>query len=450
MALPPGPQQSPFLQTLGFLLSPQGSTHRNAERFGDLYTVQTSIFGTEVVTTDPEIIKLAFTGDPDVFHAGEANEALGTVVGTRSLLLLDGAEHLRERRLMMPPLHGERMHAYAETMRVVTERVVAGWEVNKPFSIHHPLQQITLEIILTTVFGLTEGPRLDLLRDKLTELMNRAQSRFGLLMMIPALQRDLGPLWPWARFIRMRDDVDALIHEEIAGRRAEIARATGERRADVLSMLLAARDEDGQGMTDKELRDELMTLLVAGHETTATALSWAFEQILGNPRVHGRLVAEIDAAVAEGKAGPDDLTRLEYLDATIKEVLRLRPPVPVVARKLKKPLVIRGYELPAGVLIVPSVYLTHRRADLYPDPEVFRPERFLGKKVDPYTWLPFGGGVRRCVGMAFAFYEMKIVLATVLSRVMLRLIKPAPLKVVLRSFIFAPEGGTRVVVIGKR
>ncbi|MEO7328974.1 MAG: cytochrome P450 [Minicystis sp.] len=448
--LPPGPALHPILQTLHFLIAPEASTLSAMKRWGDLYTIETIVFGKEVAVVDPELVKQIFTGDPDVFHAGEANTALGPMVGLRSLLLLDGAEHLRERRLMMPAFHGERMQAYAETMAEVTERIISSFRAGDRFSLHHPMQRITLEIILRTVFGLADGPRRDRIRDCLAAFMNKAQSRLSLLMMIPALQRDLGGYSPWAAFKRLRAEVDALIYAEIADRRAELARPESERRSDVLSMFLGARDESGQGMGDVELRDELMTLLVAGHETTATALCWAFEQVLGNPAVHERLLAEIDGAAAEGKARPDELTRLEYLDATIKEVLRRRPVIPVVGRKLKRSIVLGGYEIPAETLIVPSIYGIHRRPDVYPDPEVFRPERFLGKKTDPYSWFPFGGGVRRCLGMAFAMYELKIVLATVLRRVHLRLVKPAPLAVVLRSFVFAPEGGTEVVITGQR
>ncbi len=448
--VPPGSTLHPILQTLDFLFSPEGSSVRGMKRFGDFYTIETSVFGVEVAIADPELIKQVFTGDPDTFHAGEANSALGPVVGLRSLLLLDGAEHLRDRRLMMPAFHGERMQAYAETMAEVTERVVSTWQVGERFSLHQPMQRITLEIILRTVFGLVDGPRRDRIRDRLAEFMNRAQSRFSLLMTIPAFQKDLGGYSPWAAFKRLRAEVDALIYAEIADRRAELARPGSERRSDVLSMFLEARDESGQGMSDLELRDELMTLLAAGHETTATALCWAFEQVLSHPAVLDRLLEEIDGAAAQGKAGPDDLARLEYLDATIKEVLRRRPVIPVVGRKLKRPVVLRNYEIPAETVLVPSIFGIHRRPDLYPEPEAFRPERFLGKKTDPYTWLPFGGGVRRCLGMAFAMYELKIVLATVLRSMRLRLARPAPLEVVLRSFVFAPQGGTEVVVTGRR
>jgi cytochrome P450 len=450
MALPPGPRAPAALQTLRFLAAPEASQRAVAKRYGHLYTVKNLIFGIEVIVADPELIKQVFTGDTDVFYAGEANAGLGALVGDRSLLLLDGAAHLRERRRMMPPFHGERMQSYAATMQEITEQVISTWREGEALSLHEPMQRITLEIILRTVFGLAQGARRDELRDKLASLMNRIQSPLGILMMNPALQRDLGPLTPWAAFVRERREVNEILYAEIAQRRAALASPEGKRRDDVLSLLLEAKDEEGQGMTDEELRDELMTLLTAGHETTATALCWAFEQILLHPEVHAQILAELDAVAPEGQMQGEQLSRLEYLDATIKEALRLRPIIPVVARRTKAKVVLGGYEIPAETLIVPSVYNTHRRADLYPEPDAFKPERFLGKKPDPYAWLPFGGGVRRCLGMAFALYELKIVLATVLRSRELRLKKHAPLRVVLRSFVFAPAGGTPVVIEGRR
>jgi cytochrome P450 len=287
-------------------------------------------------------------------------------------------------------------------------------------------------------------------------MVDRVQSPLGMLLVVPAFQRDMGRLTPWAAFVRERERVDALIYAEMKERREALASPGGEDRDDVLSLLLKARDEEGRAMTDVELRDELMTLLVAGYETTATALCWVFEKILSHPEVCARIVAEVDAAgvgsdpAVANERLKEQLARLEYVDAAIKEALRLRPVVPMIARKTKRPISLGGYEIPAETMVLPAAYATQRRADLYPDPETFRPERFLSKKPDPYTWFPFGGGVRRCLGMAFALYEMKVVVATVLSRVRLRLRKRAPLRVVLRGFSFAPEGGTAVVVEGRR
>jgi cytochrome P450 len=261
---------------------------------------------------------------------------------------------------------------------------------------------------------------------------------------IPKLQRDLGPLTPWAAFQRELRRTDALIYQQIA-RRRRAKEAGGDRREDVLSMLLDAVDEEGQSMSDKELRDELMTLLAAGHETTATQLCWMFEQLLASPRVKARVEDELSEVTGGGPVRASHIPNLKYLDATVKEVLRLRPVIPGVARFLRAPMTVLGYELPVGTIVAPYITLTHRRPDIYPDPEELRPERFLDKKLDPYAWFPFGGGTRRCLGMAFAMYELKVVTATLLSGVSLKLARRAPGRVTLRGFTHAPEAGTMII-----
>lgn len=445
MSLPPGPSLPTIVQTLQFLAAPATLGLANIKRYGDVHTIKNSALGTIVILADPELIKQVFTGDPDVLHAGEANRSLELLVGTRSLLLLDGPDHLRHRRMLLPPFHGARMQAYAETMRAITEEALAAWTEGDTFALHPTMQAVTLDIILRTVFGVDRGPRHDELTTELTTLFNRMTSPLGMLMMVPAFQRNLGPLTPWAAFVEDKRRVDAMLYAEIAERRAELADPAGRRRDDVLTMLLDARDEQGEGLTDKDLRDELITLLAAGHETTATSLCWAFERILNHPEVEARLRAEL-AGVTHGRPPtPDDLPRLEYLDATIKEVLRLRPVIPTVARKLTAPMKIREWDLPAGVVVAPAINMIHWSEAYYPEPESFKPERFLGKKQDPYTYFPFGGGTRRCIGMAFALYEMKIVLATVLCRTKLKLPRQGTLATELRTFVMAPKGGTRVI-----
>ena len=417
---------------------------RNTERWGYLYTRGDAIWGPHVMVSDPELIKQVTMAAPGVFHAGEINAIAGFLLGQSSVMLLDGAAHVRERRRLTPPFTGERMQAYGAAMREVTEGVISTWREGDTLSLLAPMQQITIQIILRTVFGLTEGPRREELTAQLTSMVGKIQSATGMLLVIPALQRDLGPLTPWAAFIKARARVDELIHAEIRERRAALESPTGEARNDVLSLLLQARDDDGQGMTNEELRDELITLLVGGYETTATALCWLFEKVLGHPDVLARILAEIAAAK------PEAPFQLDYLDATIKEALRLRPIVPMLSRKSKVPVTLGGYEIPAETMFFPTVYTTHHRADLYPEPEAFQPERFLGKKPDPHAWFPFGAGNRRCLGMAFALYEMRIVAATLLPRLRMRLAKAAPLRVVLRGFSFAPEGGTRITIEGPR
>jgi cytochrome P450 len=306
------------------------------------------------------------------------------------------------------------------------------------------MQRITLDVILRTLFGI-EQAELRELREALARLFDRDSLFVGGLLLLPPLQRDLGPLTPWAAFMRDLERVDELVYRQIARRRRQ---ATSDNRKDALTALLAASAEEGIVLTDVDLRDELMTLVVAGHETTGTTLCWAFESILAHPAVSARIDRELREVVGGGPLEPEHLPRLEYLEATVKEVLRLHPVVPIlgVGRKLARPMVVQGYELPAEVKLCPAIYAVHRRPDLYPEPERFRPERFLGEKVDPYAWLPFGGGVRRCLGMAFALQELKVVIATVALRAHLRLARATPLRPVIQGVTISPSGGTRVVV----
>lgn len=422
---------------MNYLARPEQFLTECHARYGDVFAVETVIFGREVCIVRPELIKQVFTGDPDQLRAGEANEALGPLVGEKSVLLLDGKEHLRQRRLLMPPFHGERMLAYRDAMREATNRAIDGWPHGRAIELHAEMQRITMDVIVRTIFGAEDelaGP----LRTKLTELLLHLSSPLTMLGTVPAMRRDIFGLSPWARFRRSIEAVDALVYEQIARRRAA-AETDSEPRTDVLTMLLSARDEDGKPMSDLELRDELVTLLVAGHETTATELAWAFDLILRDRAVRLRLVDEIASAGG-------DLERMPFLDATIKEVLRLCPVIPAVGRMVKKPLTLGGYDVPVGAMVVPGVWLTHRLPDVYPEPAQFRPERFLDAKPDPYSYLPFGGGIRRCIGMAFALFEMKVVLATVLSRVRLRPLEEDHARISLRGFTHAPKGGVPVML----
>jgi cytochrome P450 len=444
MAFPPGPRTPAIFALLQWMARPTETFEKGFREYGDIYSVKNPLLGREVVVCHPELIKQIFTGDPEVFHAGEANKALGPFVGSRSVLLLDGKEHHRERKLLLPPFHGERLAVYGGVMRDITERAIQEWPIGEPFSLLPRMQRITFDVILETVFGVHEGEDLEALRGRLLALLDKAQSPLGMLWLLPAFQRDLGPLTGWASLKRTLNAADETIYAIIARARSATAGAGGSgapRRNDVLSMLLAAVDEQGQPMSDEELRDELITLLLAGYETTATALSWAVEEIVRRPEVHRRILDEVGSAPADrGHQDP-----LPYLDATIKEVLRLRPITPLLGRRLTAPITLRGYDIPAGTYVIPCVYLVQRHPDFWEAPGELRPERFLDQKPDPYAWIPFGGGARRCIGILFALYEMRVVLATLLSRVRLSL-PDRPAKVVLRSFMFAPSGGPRVII----
>jgi cytochrome P450 len=430
--LPPGPKGPGAFVAARFLLRGPRFLEECHDRYGPVFTIRFNTGRTVVIAGDPAITKEAFQGSPDDLHAGAGNIILKPILGGRSVLLLDGPEHLRQRRLMLPAFHGERMRAYGETMTEVAGRHVASWPVGRSFPVHPTMQAITLEIILRTVFGIDEPARIARLAEPMKRLLNSTDRPLRLLALQFTRSEGAKPRSPWGRIYRLMAPVDALIHEEIAARRGESA----EERGDILSLLLSARDGDGNGLSDDELRDELMTLVLAGHETTATALAWTLERLVRTPRVLARLREEVEAG--EGT---------EYLDATIKEALRLRPVVPGVIRQLQRPLTIGGMELPKGAFVAPSIYLIHRRPDVYPDPQAFRPERFLGDDAPgTYEWLPFGGGIRRCLGASFALYEMRIVLATVLRMATLETTDAEPEKVRRRFVTFTPSQGGRVRV----
>jgi cytochrome P450 len=392
--LPRGPRYPKAMQTLGWWARPVAFLEQCRARFGKRFTIRLLATPPFVMLADPDEVKAVFTAPPDVLHPGEGAGILEPIVGPHSVILLDEGDHLEQRKLMLPAFHGEKMERLSGLMAAVAERTVAGWPNGEAVRLHPRLQDLTLEIILRAVFGLDPGERLDALRERLTAILAFSERPASLL---PPLQ--LRGRGPWEKFVKIRGQVDALVFELIEERR----RDDGER-DDVLAMLLAARHEDGLPMAPEELRDELMTLLVAGHETTASELAWAFERLAREPAVLARLRDEIDAD--DGEA---------YLTATIQETLRRRPVLPNAAPRLvKQPVEIGGWTYPAGVCVVANAYLIHHDADVYPDPYAFRPERFLDEGPGTYTWIPFGGGRRRCLGASFATLEMKIVMRAVL------------------------------------
>ncbi len=396
--LPPGPREPSVIQTIGWWVRPISFLERCRARYGKRFTIKLLGAPRFVMLSDPEEIKQLFTASPEVLHPGEGARILEPVVGGNSVVLLDEGLHMEQRKMMLPAFHGEKMQRLSGLMAEVAERDAASWPSGEPVALHPRLQGLTLEIILRAVFGLDEGRRLDALRERLTAILDTSAQPQS---MVPQLQFEIAGRGPWASFVRMRDAADELIFELIEERRAE----EGER-DDILSMLLEARHENGSPMSAQELRDELMTLLVAGHETTASELAWAFERLARSPEVRERLIDEIDR-------GEDDA----YLTATIQETLRRRPVLPNAAPRLvKQPVEIGGWTYPPGVCVVANSYLVHHDPDIYPDPYAFRPERFIDEPPGTYTWIPFGGGRRRCLGASFATLEMKIVLRAVLSR----------------------------------
>jgi cytochrome P450 len=432
---PPGPRTPRLIQTAHFIFGPRRFITRMSRRYGPIVKLGTAFDPNFVMVFDPAIVKEVFRAPPDRLRAGEANEVLGPALGMRSVLLLDGEEHLRQRRLMLPPFHGERMRAYAGVMREAADRAIDSWPLGREFALLPSMQQLTLDVILRAVFGVDPGPRQDELKRRLREMIEPVANRFGLLMIL------LIPRFGNSRVARVFDErrrrVDELIYDEIAQRRSA---PDLEEREDVFSMLLLARDENGQPMTDEELRDQLVTLLVAGHETTATGLSWAFDLILRTPRVR----AELERAVAEG----DD----QYVDAVAKEALRIRPVVPGVGRVVRGgPFELGGYTLEEGTEINPSIAVIHARGANFASPAEFQPERFLSDDPpDTYTWIPFGGGTRRCLGASFALFEMRVVLRRVIERALLDAVGPHPERVERRGITMVPKSGTRVALRERR
>jgi cytochrome P450 len=430
MSLPAGPAWPPVVQTAAWIARPAPFMERARRRYGDVFTVRLAQVGTFVFTTDPAMLKTVFTTGPDRLRAGEANVALEPVLGSRSVLLLDGPEHLRQRKLMLPPFHGDRLRGYEQLIAEIATEQMSGWPVGEPLVLQPRMQAVTLEVILRVVFGLDRGPGLVHLRELIKQLLTVTTRPWAL---VPWLRRDLGRWSPWARFKEVREAVDQAIFDEIARRRDDPSLAE---RTDIFSMLMQARDEDGQPLSDRELRDELITLLVAGHETTATGLAWAFERLVRHPGGLDRLTGD-DAR--------------EYADAVVHETLRLRPPIPIVARRVvNEPFQLGSHEIPVGTMVAPCIYLVHRRADLYDDPYRFRPERFLESPPETYSWLPFGGGMRRCIGASFAVLEMSTVLRTVARAMRLEPAGEGPELITRRAIVFAPSRGGEVVISSAR
>jgi cytochrome P450 len=438
--LPPGPRLPRALQTIAWWNRTVPFLERCRDRYGKRFTMRLLQTPPFVHHSEPEHLREIFTSPPEVLHPGEGARILEPVVGANSVILLDERAHLSQRKLMLPAFHGEKMQRLAGLMREVTEREVASWPKNEPIALHPRLQSLTLEIILRAVFGLDAGKRLDAMRDRLTGILQYGARPAS---MLPMLQRGK----TWREFMKGRDEADAMIYSTIEERRREKEALAGgtspgsanggsEERDDVLAMLLEARHEDGSPMSPVELRDELMTLLVAGHETTASELAWAFERLTRTPDVLARLIDEIDA-------DDDDA----YVTATVHETLRRRPVLPNAAPRLvMEPVEIGGWRYEPGVCLIADTYLLHHDPDIYPDPYAFRPERFLDEQPGTYTWIPFGGGRRRCLGASFAMLEMKVALRAALRRYTIEQVAVLE-RTRRRAITISPRRGARMVLL---
>ncbi len=446
MTLPNGPTKQPILQIMDAVLQPLSILEYNVRTYGDWYTACFSGIGEVVVVSQPEAIEAIMTAPGDLFQCGPSNSYFQPFLGSRSLLMLDGKAHQRERKLLTPPFHGERLRTYGQNICDMTHQVIEHWQPGDVLSIRTVTQEISLRVIIKTVFGMDQGEKAQQLQHHLNQLLSffdrPLNSAFAFL---PALQKNWGPWSPWTKLIQAREKIDQLLYAEIHERRANPT-LLGD---DILSLMLSARDEDGQPMTDQELRDEMMTLLFAGHETTATAIAWALYWIHRLPEVQQKLRKEL--AELDPNCDPVTIARLPYLSALCDETLRIYPVgLFTFLRTLTKSWKLMGQEFPAGTQFAPCIYLLHHRPDLYPDSKQFRPERFLERQFSLYEYLPFGGGNRRCIGMAFALFEMKLILATILSQWQLELTSDKPIKPIRRGFTIAPEKGVPMRVVAQR
>jgi cytochrome P450 len=443
--LPPGPSAPAAWQLLRYDHSPLHFLEACARHYGTPFTVRLAGYGTHVMLTAADAIKDIFRGDPHALHSGEGNAIFGATLGPNSVLVLDEEPHQRQRRIQLPPLRGERMRAFFETMRSATLEEIGTWPLDRPLRTIEPMQRVTLRVILQAVLGLPRGPRFDDLERRVSRLLAFGRTRHSLTLM-KLFPPHLLKRFRWLPYWRQLHQLDDARYAFLREARAQPATARGDI---VLTDLLAASHEDGQPFSDHEIRDAVLTLLLAGHDTTAIGLGWALEQILPRADVVERLSDELRSVTGGGLPEAEHLNRLEYLDAVIRESLRVRTILPFVVRKTTREVSVGGRDYPPGVILCPCSHLVHRNPDLYPEPHKFRPERFLERKYAPHEWFPFGGGNRVCLGMAFALYEMKVVLSTIFMQ--MRLARPpgSHSSSVRRGIALAPDDGAKVIVTNR-
>jgi cytochrome P450 len=394
-------------------------------RYGDMFSLRLGPGRNTVVIAEPVAARQVMRGDPDVFRAGDANGILKPVVGPSSLLVLDGDEHMRHRRILLPAFAANHGPAFAETVRAATRERLSSWRAGETVKLQKEMEAISLDAILGLALGPGPEDRLEQFRVLVPDMMRRCASPFTLL---PYFRHEMGGTTPYARLQQVLGELDSLFNDAIVERQASSIEGV----SDCLSLLCAATDESGTPLSNRQIRDELLTMIMAGYETTTSALAWTFERLLRSPEVMSRLQEDL----AQGSDS--------YLDAVVKEVLRLRPVVPVLARKVREEVALNGHVIPGGSVLMVSIYLLHRDPALHPDPTEFRPERFLNGESEP--WMPFGGGVRRCLGASFAQLEMKVVIREVLAATTLRALDSANEPVARRRFTFAPAHAARATV----
>ena len=445
MTLPDGPKNPRFMQLFQWIADPLTYMDVCAKKYGEIFTGRWSNLKPFVIIHNSQAIEQMLNSK--AFDApGDINGILKPLLGEQSMIASSGEKHKRDRQLLMPPFHGERMRNYGQQICDIALDVASNWSVDRPFVARTAMQEVTMRVILQAVFGLHEGPRLQALRPLLASVVDMTSSPLrSSMLFLPWMQQDWGSWSPWGLMKQQQRKIQELMDDEIAERRLQ----PEANRTDILSLMMAARDDHGQPMTDEELRDQLMTLLFAGHETTATALAWAFYWIHHLPSVRQKLLEELDSL---GETpDPMEIFRLPYLSAVCQETLRIYPVgMLTFPRVVRKPVELMGHQLEPGTVVFGSIYLTHRRKDLYPEPLQFKPERFLERQFSPYEYLPFGGGSRRCIGLALAQLEMKLVLATILRNFDLVLAEKKPVQPKRRGVTLGPAGGVRMSLLGRR
>ncbi len=438
---------SSLKQLINWLGRPYDYLDECAEKYGDTFTMHLFGFEPLVFLSDPQAIKEIFAADAKQFESGKGQGLLRPLLGDNSLLVLDGERHRRDRKLLMPPFHGARVKAYAETICEITKETSSHWQPGDRFLASEVMPEITLEVILQTVFGLREGDRYGQIKSLLVQLLNMTDSPVSSSMLFFRwFQQDWGKWSPWGKLVRLRRQVYDLLQAEIDERRSQSVDAEdGESRDDVLSLLLLARDEDGQPMQDIELKDELITMLMAGHETTATALAWAMYWIHKLPDVKAKLMAELDGLGED--MDPIAIASLPYLTAVASETLRIYPIAPIAAPRIStEEVTINGRTFPPNTYLAPAIYSVHHRPDLYPDPKEFKPERFIDKQFSSSEFIAFGGGSRRCLGYALAKLEINLILATLLTQHAFHLANDEPVTPKRRGVVLATSNGVPLVV----
>lgn len=445
--LPDGPTTPILYQKIQWMTHPVEFLETCAQQYGDIFTARvTRRTAPLVFVSNPQAIQEIFTADCKTLESGEETGIKLLFLGENSLISLSGEKHRRQRKLLTPPFHGERMRAYGELMQNITQKVTNQWQIGEPFSMLKTLQQISFEVILQAIFGLHEGTRYDQLKQLLRARLNATSEILSsTAFFFSVLQKDLGQWSPWGRIKYLEKQVDELIYAEIEQRRSHKHQLGN----DILSLMMSAVDEQGNPMTKEELRDELITLLIAGQESIATSLAWAFYWIHSTPGILDKLLQELHSLGKNPELS--QITKLPYLTAVCYENLRISPVVIITFQRIvKSPFKMMGYQFEPGTLLAPCIYLTHHHKDIYPEPKMFQPERFLNRQYSPYEYLPFGGGNRHCIGHAFALYEMKIVLATILSQWYLKLVETQPVKPIRRGLLLSPAKGVTMVATEKR